>query len=262
MLAALGVCALLVHERSSRAELDNSVFTSIPDRVRVVVPRGWSVTDQPSYPGLLLWMLRTDPPGQIVVTSETLTHDLYCSWSPACRTGSASLTDQYACAIREQLATKRLKVGPMQPGPKENTVAGVPSVWFEYDDGRRFLRQALALSSDRAYSLVLASPTAAARSADVRAFDQALRSLRVITPEEAAPASSSLVVDGGALEAGAHPADAVIADARINPDGALADATTLPLDATALDAGVTFETAPAPHATSIVGPCIVPAWHR
>ena len=102
LLVALGLCALLVHERSSRAELDNSVFTSIPDRVRVVVPRGWSVTDQPSYPGLLLWMLRTDPPGQIVVTSETLTHELYCSWSPACRTGSASLTDQYACAIREQ----------------------------------------------------------------------------------------------------------------------------------------------------------------
>ncbi len=261
MLAALGLSALLVHERSSRAELENSVFTSIPDRVRVVVPRGWSATDQPSYPGLLLWMLRTDPPGQIVVTSETLTHDLYCSWSPACRTGSASLTDQYACAIREQLATKRLKVGPMQPGPKENTVAGVPSVWFEYDDGRRFLRQALALSSDRAYSLVLASPTAAARSADVRAFDQALRSLRVITPAEAAPASSSLV-DGGALEAGAVPADAIVADARINPDGAIADATTLPVDATPLDAGVTFETAPAPPVASIVGPCISSAWKR
>ena len=48
-----------------------------------------------------------------------------------------------------------MHVGPSQAGPKENEEAGLPSVWFEYDDGKHFLRQAVALDDDRAVSLVL-----------------------------------------------------------------------------------------------------------
>src|SRR5688500_5926445 len=58
----------------SAAELDGNIFRSPQHRVRIVVPRGWRKTDEPSYPGLLLWMMPpTRPPAQIVLTAETFT---------------------------------------------------------------------------------------------------------------------------------------------------------------------------------------------
>ncbi len=219
----------------SAAELENQVFTSRADRLRMVVPRGWRATDQPSYPGLLLWMMRSQPPGQIVLTAESFTRELYCSWPIACRTSHDSLPQKYACALRTKLGNQRMRVGPVQPGPKDNEASGLPSVWFEYDDAKRFLRQAVALSSDRAISLVLASPTNEARAAHVRPFEQALRSLRSLTAAESAPI--------GSVDAGGSTMDA-----------AIADATTLPIDGGALDAGAMFESAPASKINP-VGPC-------
>ena len=186
-LALLAAIAFLVglHRVPARAELEGQVFTSRPDRLRMIVPRGWRVTDQPTYPGLALWMMRSQPPGQIVLTGEAFTRDLYCSWPPACRDTQEPLTAKYACAIRAKLVAQRLRVGPVQQGPKENASAGLPSVWFEYDDGKRFLRQAVALTQERALSLVLSSPTAEGRAAHIRTFDQALRTIRLIDADEA-----------------------------------------------------------------------------
>src|SRR5215468_11627149 len=84
LLAALAITIGLARESS--ADLDNLVFTSRPDRVRLIVPRGWRASDQPSYPGLLLWMARSQPQGQIELTSEAFTRELYCSWPVPCRT--------------------------------------------------------------------------------------------------------------------------------------------------------------------------------
>jgi hypothetical protein len=223
----------------SAAELENQVFTSRTDRIRMVVPRGWRATDQPSYPGLVLWMMRTQPPGQIVLTSEAFTRELYCSWPIACRTSHESTASKYACALRGKLQNQRMRVGPVQPGPKDNEASGLPSVWFEYDDGKKFLRQAIALgAADRAVSLVLSAPSNEARAAHVRAFEQALRTLRTVSAEEAA---ASLP----AVDAGVAP--------PVPSDGPPADAGPAPVDAS-LDAGATFESAPAPREAPI-GPC-------
>src|SRR4051812_28571066 len=156
-LAAASAIAIGAVVGRSSAELENLVFTSRPDHLRMVVPRGWRASDQPSYPGLLLWMARSQPPGQIVLTAEELTRDLYCSWPIACRTNHDPLASKYACAIRDKLAARGLKVEPIQAGPKENEAAGLPSVWFEYQDSKHFLRQAIAFSEDRAISLVLSA---------------------------------------------------------------------------------------------------------
>jgi len=229
LLASLVVAlGLLVEE--SRAELENQVFTSRADRIQMVVPRGWRATDQPSYPGLLLWMMRTQPPGQIVLTSETFTRELYCSWPVACRNSGDSNTAKYVCALRERLTAQRLRVGPIQQGPKENELAGLPSVWFEYDDGKRFLRQAVAVTSDRAVSLVLTAPTNEARAAHGRPFDQALRTLHVLTAAETAPTNDASL---GMLDA---------------------MPSTLPVDGAPRDAGVVFESAGPPR-LSPIGPC-------
>src|SRR5262245_44118772 len=231
LLAALAIVVGLA--RDSAADLENLVFTSRPDRVRLIVPRGWRASDQASYPGLLLWMARSQPQGQIELTSEAFTRELYCSWPVACRTSKEILPSKYACALRAKLTALRMHVGPTEAGPKENEAAGLPSVAFEYDDGRHFLRQAIAISSDRAFSLVLSAPTGDARATHSRAFEQALRTLQLLTPEE----TRSEATDA----APPVPGDAPPTDAGL-------------IDGAVLDGGVVFESAPAP-AINPVGPC-------
>lgn len=238
MLCVIMSFVVGIRVRDSSAELENQVFTSRVDRLRLVIPRGWRATDQPSYPGLLLWMMRSQPQGQIVLTAEAFTRELYCSWPIACRSSSESLAVKYVCALRTKLTAQRMRVGPVQPGPRDNEASGLPSVWFEYEDGKRFLRQAVALGPDRAVSLVLAAPSNDARAAHVRPFEQALRTLRTLTAEETAPA--------GQIDAGI-----------VAIDGGPADATTAPMDApsdAAPGAAPAFESAPAPKVNP-VGPC-------
>ncbi len=221
--------------RSANAELENHVFTSRADRIRLVGPRGWRESDAPSYPGLLLWLMR--PEGTIVLTGEDFTRDLYCSWPVTCRTSHelGTMQGKLACALRQKLTNERMRIGPVQAGPKENEDAGVPSVWFDYDDGKHFMRQAVALGEDRVFSLVLSANTAEARNAQVRAFEQTLRTLRPLTTDElgAPPApGTTIVLDGGvatlgdagitAIGVGVTAASASVnaPAAKINPIGA------------------------------------------
>src|SRR6185437_14429533 len=151
--------------------------------------RGWRESDAPSYPNVLLWMMRGE--AKILLTAEPLTHALYCSWPVQCRASHelTTLTQRYACAVRDTLERDHhMHVGLVEAGPKENTDSGLPSVWFEYDDGKHFLRQAIAVADDdfRAVSLVLSASTNDQRSAAVRSFEQALRTLRPLSSEELA----------------------------------------------------------------------------
>jgi hypothetical protein len=234
LVAALGLTAVFLVENSA-ADLDNLVFTSRTERLRLIVPRGWRASDLPSYPGLLLWMARSQPPGQIELTTETFTHVLYCSWPVTCRASHEGLPSQYACALRAKLEAQHLKVDPIQAGPRENEAEGLTSIWFEYNDAKHFLRHAIAFSPDRAISLILSAPTSAARATHARAFEQALRTLHLLSAEETARVSG---IDAAA--------------AGVPDDASLVDSGTLP-DA-APDAGVLFESAPAPK-VSPIGPC-------
>jgi len=235
-IAAAALVALAITTSVSDAELENQIFTSKKDRLRLVVPRGWRATDQPSYPGMLLWMLRSKPEGKMVLTAEPFTRTVYCSWPPECRATSDPLATKLACALRQKLTAQRLHVGPVQAGPKENEAAGTPSVWFELDDGEHFLRQAVALGEDRVVSLTLSAASAEARTAHVRAFEQALRTLRPLTLEEM----------GSALPPPDQILMQLVVDAGV--DGAVAPADAAPA------ATATFESAPAPKINP-VGPC-------
>ena len=240
MLAAV-LIGLVVAVPTSNAELENSIFSSKVHRIRLVVPRGWRATDQPSYPGLLLWMLRNQPEGKIVLTAEPFTRALYCSWPIECRSTADPLPAKLACALREKLTAQHMHVGPPQAGPKENAQNGMPSVWFELDDGKHYLRQAVALGEDHVVSLTLSTTSSDARSTHVRAFEQALRTLRPLTPQELGlPAPSpeqvimQLVDDGGVP---GPPGDA------------------LPSDAAVAAVATTFESAPTTSTQAPVGPC-------
>lgn len=205
VLGALAFGGLAITTSAVEAELENQIFTSKTHRVRIVVPRYWRATDQPSYPGMLLWMLRGQPEGKMVLTSEPFTREVYCSWPPRCRASSDPLPAKFACALREQLERQRLHVGPVQAGPKENEQAQMPSVWFEIDDGKRFLRQAVAVGESQLVSLTLMADSAEARNAHVRAFETALRTLRPLTAEELGTSQTSQEQDGSDGGAAAAP---------------------------------------------------------
>jgi hypothetical protein len=232
-IALIALVLVAIALRTSTAELDNQVFTSKPHRLRLVIPRGWRPTEQPSYPGFLLWMLRDHPAGKLVLTAEPFTREVYCSWPVACRASADSLPAKLACAMREKFAKQRIRVGPSQAGPKEGEQAGMPSVWFEIDDGKQFLRQAVAVGEDRIVSVVLSAPSADARNAHGRAFEQTLRTLRPLTPEE--------------LGVPAPPPEVVVM--QLVGDAGVTDA---PSDAA--PAATAFVSAPAPKIAP-VGPC-------
>ena len=229
--------------RPASAELENQVFTSRGDRIRLVVPRGWRASDAPSYPGLLLWLMR--PEGKIVLTAEPFTRELYCSWPITCRTSHevGTVESKLACALRQKLVNESFHIGPIQAGPKENEAAGLPSVWFDFDDGKHFMRQAVALGDDRAFSLVLSASSADSRNSQIRAFEQTLRTLRPLTTEElgAPPAAGTvIVVDGGVIST--------------------IDATLAPSDATGKTTGSAAPTTPdsvnpPPSKVNPIGPC-------
>jgi hypothetical protein len=215
-IAAALLIAIAIGTSVSEAELENQIFTSKPNRLRLVVPRGWRATDQPSYPGMLIWMLK--PTAKMVLTAEPFTRKVYCAWPVACRANSDPLATKLACALRQKLEAERIKVGPVQGGPKENELAGMASVWFELDDGKHFLRQAVALADDRVVSLTLSTSSAGARSEHVRDFEKALRTLRPLTLEELGNALPppeqvvmQMVVDAGVADAG------TVADAGAAP---------------------------------------------
>ena len=232
LAVAAAVLIVVGDPPSVRAELENQVFTAKAEKLRLVVPRGWRATDQPSYPGLLLWMMRSDPQGTIVLTDEPFTRDVYCSWPVRCQMSRDSLPQKLACALGAKLEATGLRVGPAQAGPKENEDAGMPSVWFEYDDGKTFLRQAVAIDEDHVVSLVLSAPTAEARNAQVRSFEQALRTLRPLNQAEmvAAGATGSAGSNAGSNvgsgSAGSNAGSAAVRPASAQGSAAAGSAAT------------------------------------
>ena len=188
---AILVAAMTTAVQTTSAEVENRVFTSRSDRLRLVVPRGWRESEVPSYPGLLLWMMA--PNAQAVLTAEPFSRQLYCSWPVVCRTSHeiGTLLGKFACALSQRLTSENMRVSAVQAGPKENQDAGLASVWFEYDDGQHFMRQAVAFTDDRAISLVLSARSANARAANVRSFETALRSLQRLGSTETESAEST-----------------------------------------------------------------------
>ncbi|MBP6840542.1 MAG: hypothetical protein KA190_24800 [Kofleriaceae bacterium] len=169
------------------ATLEGQTFTAASDGVRLTVPRGWRASEQATYPGVVLWLRRTRPPGVMLLSSEVLTDQAYCGWPATCRDGSPNLGQQFACVLAEQLTAAGFKVGPIQSGPK----AGLGSVWFDYEDGRRFLRQAVIADDPRVFSLVLSATTHSDRSQHARVFEQVLRTVRRAPVPAPAPTTST-----------------------------------------------------------------------
>ena len=187
------------------ADIEGGTFSSEGHNVRMTLPRGWRISDQATYPGIILRMYRTRPRATMMIAVDSLA-DATAGIEEACRTRQAAtegapavtlaLEVQIACQQGRRLGTLGFTVG---------TIKEAARPWFDYATDRRELRQGVVVLDDTVFTVVLAADTAATRAQYARTFDKALRSLRQLeTPEEAAAAAAGdagIVLDAGAGDA-------------------------------------------------------------
>lgn len=161
LVKAAAFCALVVMVLAmpAPAEIDGNSFHSTTWRIHISAPAGWSLSDQSSYPSILLWMYRWDAPGKMLLSAEHL------------RQKQTSL--QYAQETSSALRVLGFRVGT----PQLHAATG--AYWIDVDRGAVYLRQALLVSGSIGYSLTLSAPSSATLKQYVRAFDSALRSIKI-----------------------------------------------------------------------------------
>jgi len=151
----------------ARAEVEDEILTSTEHGFRAELPRGWRVTEHSGYPGVVVWMSRTNPPVKILITADPIADDcrassrLFCSLDPV----------QVAAALRAQLAATGFTVTPIEQSRTPE---------FEYDDGRRYLRQSVVVIGDRVITILLAAASASERLHQGRTFDRLTQSVRAL----------------------------------------------------------------------------------
>jgi hypothetical protein len=150
----------LLSIRSAGAQVEGDRFESQEWGIRISAPIHWRMSAQTSYPSVLLWMHRINPPGKMLLSAERL--------------AGQSTSVQYAERIKEQLTDRGYQVR------KPQLHAATGAFWIEFDDGKTFFRQALLVSGDIGYALTLAASGEHTRSQHLRAFDYALRSIEKI----------------------------------------------------------------------------------
>ncbi len=185
------------------AEIDNQVLKDSAGGFSIKVPSGWRVSEQPSFPGISVWLRRTTPLGTIWISSEPVDKDLICSWPPACRNPNDSIASNYACAVETQLRNARVTVSRLKWDPKAIPSTDFATEWLNYSTRTRAVRQAFMVNAQHAVTITLAAPNATTLKSHLRDFEQMLRTIRAIKNEPAPTPSGS-----GAAPAAGSGADA------------------------------------------------------
>lgn len=170
----MALIAALVSAAAARAQVNGDRYESEEWRVRISAPANWRMSQQTSYPNILLWMHRHNPPGTMLLAAERLDRKLS--------------SQQYAERTQATLA----ELGFTVKAPQVHAATG--AYWIEFDDGKTFLRQALLVSGDVGYSLTVSAPDSTIRLQHLRAFDVALRSIE-LDRERPAPAAEAPAKD-------------------------------------------------------------------
>jgi hypothetical protein len=161
---ATAAFALLGAASPARADVNGDTFVSTAWRVRLTAPRGWQISERSSYPNVLLWMMRRSPRGRMLLSAEHLP------------------PGQTVMAYAERTAGKLERLGFRVRAPQLHSSTG--AYWIDADNGTSFLRQAFLVAGGTGYTLTLASESNRIRSQHLRGFDSALRTLRVLQPDE------------------------------------------------------------------------------
>lgn len=176
--SALVVLMVLAIPALARADVNGDRFRSPEWRVRMNAPKNWQISEQTSYPNVLLWMVRRSPPGKMLLSAEKQPDHM------------TSL--EYANSTAKVLETLGFTVRQPQLHPATG------AYWVDFDNcpdpaknckGKTFLRQAYLVADGIAYALTLSAPDARTRGKHLRAFDYALRSIRLLRKRDASSAS-------------------------------------------------------------------------
>jgi hypothetical protein len=144
----------------ARADLDGEIYKSDEWRVSLESPNGWQLSEDSSYPSILLWMTHRRPDARMLFAAEILETDLD--------------SQSYAIATSKKLE----KLGFRVRAPQLHSATG--AYWMDFDNGKSFLRQAVLVPADTntGYSLTLSVSDNRTRGQLLRAFDLSLRSIR------------------------------------------------------------------------------------
>lgn len=167
LLATFGLALVLGDASAPRADIRDGSFHSETWRVSMSLPKNWQASEQTSYPNILVWMSRRQPDAKMLLSAEAV---------------DPSLDAQgYTAETVERLERFGFEVR----GPQLHAATG--AYWMDLDDGRTFLRQAILVVDGIGYSLTVAARDAGTRGQLLRAFDQALRSIRPLREPRDAP---------------------------------------------------------------------------
>lgn len=127
--------------------------------VEITAPKNWRPAEERSYPSILVWMGRRDPPGRMLLSAERLDVEL----------------DAKGYAERSRALLEVLGFKTREPQLHPQTGA----YWFDFDNGGVYLRQAFLVVGGVGYALTLSATSRRLRGQHLRAFDFTLRTLRV-----------------------------------------------------------------------------------
>ncbi len=138
--------------------------------VTLRAPKNWSPNEERSYPSILLWLVRRDPPGKMLLSAEQL-EDTKGAFQYAQRT--TKVLEALGFTVRK---------------PQLHAQTG--AYWIDFDNGAVYLRQAFLVIGDVGYALTLSARNSRTRGQHLRAFDYALRSIKIKRgkPKQAPPA--------------------------------------------------------------------------
>ncbi len=172
---ALGLALAALAPSTTSAEIDGDALVASDAGVWLELPRGWRASEFSAYPGVLVWLSRTTPRVNILVTVD---EQAPCR-DPLrfCLGGDASAS---ISVVRQQLEAAGFEI-------TKQLVSRTPEI--EYQAGRRFLRHATIVVGTRVVSVVMAADSPAVRAAQGRVFERMTQSVRALAPPRAADAA-------------------------------------------------------------------------
>ncbi len=171
-VAGIAIVVVLIGALSrATAGLDGLEFTRdvFGWRIAMTAPNNWEPSEERTYPSILLWMIRRDPPGKMLLSAERLSDEKMSAEAYALET--TKLLENMGFTVRS---------------PQLHSSTG--AFWIDFDNGAVYLRQAFLVRGGIGYALTLSARDSRTRGQHLRAFDGALRSIRVKRAARAAPA--------------------------------------------------------------------------
>jgi len=172
-LIRLAVVIALLAPAAARAEIFGNTFRSAEWGVDLTVPRGWELSEQRSYPGIVVRGFEHKSGARLLLSAERLT------------------TDETVRSYAERNQKGLIKIGYRVTGAAARE-GGAIVVDSQSADGKRLIRQAyfVVLGGPTATGYVLTvsiQATAARQSRPFEAFDEAMRTIN-IAPSASQPA--------------------------------------------------------------------------